>query len=343
MGESTVKTIFIETKQINQMLAHSPYATTNSEKKKVKYIMLDSIKEGFGDKWDRLKEGTRQAFDMACFLSAELGFYYAGNEYMANRYDISERTLRYRLKELVELGQVVKVYRRAKCCNGRGKPIYLFVHHPYFTYWAELLGLNMEDCHTDCHTENVETPCESKDEATKKVSTYSLPDLKTNNNHLNTNRSPYIQFVPKSLQHFQVYFGKQVKDIYSRVWLAAKKLKIAVDQSLMQRVGFIAMNQLKQYIKVGKQFTDEELYKIAYTIGLNQLQQHFERQDDSKVNEVENNQTVKTSIHKRYIRTEMVPEWLNKEKESVQTKKTIPVSEERKKEIWERVRALSQT
>jgi DNA-binding Lrp family transcriptional regulator len=343
MGESTVKTIFVETKQINQMITHSPYATTNSEKKKVKYIMLDSIKEGFGDKWDRLKEGTRQAFDMACFLSAELGFYYAGNEYMANRYDISERTLRYRLKELVELGQAVKVYRRAKRCNGRGKPIYLFVSHPYFTYWAELLGLKIEDCHTDCHIENVETPCESKDEATKKVSTYSLPNLKTNNNHLNTNRSPYIQFVPKSLQHFQAYFGKRVKDIYSRVWLAAKKLKVAVDQSLMQRVGSIAMNQLKQYIKAGKQFTDEELYKTAYTIGLNQLQQHFERQDDSKVNEVENNQTVKTSIHKRYIRTEMVPEWLTQEKESVQTKKTIPVSEERKKEIWERVRALSQT
>ena len=229
MGENTMKTIFLKTHQFNQMITHSPYATTNSEKKKVKYIMLDSIKEGFGDKWDRLKEGTRQAFDMACFLSAELGFYYAGNEYMANRYDISERTLRYRLKELVELGQVVKVYRRAKRCNGRGKPIYLFVSHPYFTYWTELLELKIEDCRTDCHTENAETPCESKDEETKKVSTYSLPALYLTN-HLNTKRSAYIKFVPKSLQHYQAYFGKKVKDIYSRIWLAAKKLNVVVDQ-----------------------------------------------------------------------------------------------------------------
>ena len=63
---------------------------------------------------ESFKKGTRQAFDMACFLSTELGFYYASNEYMANHHDISERTMRYRLTELVELGQVVKVHKRAK-------------------------------------------------------------------------------------------------------------------------------------------------------------------------------------------------------------------------------------
>src|SRR6478609_7133129 len=98
-----MNTTFVETYQFNQMVSQQPYAETKNEKRKVKYTMLDGIKEALGDKWGRLKEGTRQAFDMACFLSAELGFYYAGNGYMADHHDISERTIRYRLSELVAL------------------------------------------------------------------------------------------------------------------------------------------------------------------------------------------------------------------------------------------------
>ncbi|MCK2006160.1 hypothetical protein MZM54_33150 [[Brevibacterium] frigoritolerans] len=177
-----MKTSFIETAQFNQMISYKPYAETKNEKKKVKFALLDSIKEAIGDKWTRLKEGTRQAFDMACFLSSELGFYYAGSEYMAGKHDISERTLRYRLSELVELGQVIKVHRRAKKCNGRGKPIYLFTQHPYFTYWVELLGLDLSSCHTNCHTENTESPTESKVDEGKKVPTYSLPSKQESNN-----------------------------------------------------------------------------------------------------------------------------------------------------------------
>jgi hypothetical protein len=183
-----MKTVFIETKQFNQMISYKPYAETKSEKKKVKFALLDSIKEVIGDKWDRLKEGTRQAFDMACFLSSELGFYYAGNEYMACKHDISERTMRYRLSELVKLGQVIKVHRRAKKCNGKGKPIYLFTNHPYFTYWVELLGIDLSNFHTNCHTENAETSCESKDEGVKKVSTYSLPSKQESNNNISDNK-----------------------------------------------------------------------------------------------------------------------------------------------------------
>lgn len=97
-----------------------------------------------------------------------------------------------------------------------------------------------------------------------------------NNNHLNVKRSPYIKFVPKSLQHFQAFFGKQIKKLYSRIWLAAKKLNISVDQETMQMIGFKAMEQLKQYIKEGKQLTEEQLCKLAYTISYNQLKQRLE-------------------------------------------------------------------
>jgi hypothetical protein len=174
-------TYFVETDQFNQMISYNPYVTTKQEKRKVKYSLLDRIQEVLGDKWERLKDGTRQAFDMICFLSTELGFFYASDEYLAERHSISERTVQYRLKELESLGQVVKVYRRAKRCNGRGKPVYLFVNHPYFKYWVELLNI---DFVSDCKTENGEIPCESKVEPMKNIATYSLPKKQENNNNI---------------------------------------------------------------------------------------------------------------------------------------------------------------
>ena len=175
------------------MISYNPYVTTSKDKKKVKYSLLDRIQEVLGDKWNRFKEGTRQSFDMICFLSAELGFFYAGDEYLAERHDISDRTVRNRLKELEELGQVIKVHRRAKRCNGRGRPIYLFVTHPYFHYWVELLGIKLEDFQTNFQTENQETSWGSKEEEVKKISTYSLPSLKQESNNINDNK--IVQYV----------------------------------------------------------------------------------------------------------------------------------------------------
>ncbi|MFB7142339.1 helix-turn-helix domain-containing protein [Gottfriedia sp. NPDC056225] len=94
-----------------------------------------------------------------------------------------------------------------------------------------------------------------------------------NNNHLNVKRIPYIKFVPRNLQHFQAFLGSVVKDLYGRVWLAAKKLNVIVGQETMQKVGFITVSQIKHYIKSGKQLTNEQQLKLAYKIAYNQLQQ----------------------------------------------------------------------
>ncbi len=98
---------------------------------------------------------------------------------------------------------------------------------------------------------------------------------KNNTNHLNVKRSPYVKFVPESLQHYQAFFGKQIKELYSRVWLASKKLNISPNQSVMQSIGLTVMEQLKQYIKAGKQPSDEQLCKLAYAISYNQLEQKY--------------------------------------------------------------------
>lgn len=181
-------TVFVESQQFSQMLSYKPFAETKTEKKKVKYSLLDSIQQSIGDKWYRLKEGTRQAFDMVCFFSTELGFFYASDEYLAKRNGISDRTIQYRLKELVELGQVIKVYRRARKCNGRGNPVYLFVNHPYFKYWVNLLGLDLADFQTDCETENSEKSSGSKDEEGKTFATYLVPEKQESNIYKQANK-----------------------------------------------------------------------------------------------------------------------------------------------------------
>ncbi len=106
----------------------------------------------------------------------------------------------------------------------------------------------------------------------------SINPEELNNNHLNNKRSQYIKFVPKSLQHFQAFFGKGIKDIYSRCWLAVKKLNINdyVDQSDMQEIGHIVFNQLKEYMEKGKALTTEERCKLAYKITINQLEECFD-------------------------------------------------------------------
>ncbi len=176
-----MKTFFIESSQLEYMNNYEPYATKKYEKRKVKFDLLDKVVSSLSDKWDRLKDGTKQVYDMICFLAAERGFFYAGDKYLAEHHEVSERTVQYRLKELVELGQVIKLNKRAKNCNGRGKPIYLFVNHPYFSVWCNFLNI---DCVTDCDTENAEIPCESKDEENKKVSTFLLPKKQERNNNI---------------------------------------------------------------------------------------------------------------------------------------------------------------
>lgn len=228
-------TYFVETDQFHQMISYHPYVTTGKEKKKVKYSLLDRIQEVLGDKWNRFKEGTRQAFDMICFLGTELGFFYAGDEYLAERHDISDRTIRNRLKELEELGQVIKVHRRTKHCNGRGKPIYLFVNHPYFQYWVELLGINLEEFQTDFQTENAENLCESKDQGRKNFLTYSLPKKQESNSN-----NKIIQYVVNRvndsinkgtrIKYLSSYIDRMVRSLEWQALYAENRRKQALKQ-----------------------------------------------------------------------------------------------------------------
>ena len=151
------------------MQSVKPLATNQGEQNELKMGLLSKVKAVFGDKYYRLKEGTRKALDFMAWISTEKGFAFASQLYVADKYGVSDRTVRGFMSELVEAGLVFVVYRRADNHNGKGKPVYLFTDHPYYEQWKELLCI--DDCQADFQAETEENPTESKAQGTKKVST----------------------------------------------------------------------------------------------------------------------------------------------------------------------------
>ncbi|WP_159434235.1 hypothetical protein [Domibacillus mangrovi] len=80
-----------------------------------------------------------------------------------------DKTIRNVTKKLREAGVLYTVYRRSSTQNGRSTPVQLFVDHPYYFYWEELLDLGSTPSvyQTDCQAENAEIPCVSKEEEAK--------------------------------------------------------------------------------------------------------------------------------------------------------------------------------
>lgn len=101
-----------------------------------------------------------------------------------------------------------------------------------------------------------------------------------NNNHLNIQkpsaRKPYVKMVPKRLQHFQAFFGTKIKELYGRVWLAAKRLEVKVDQHIMQEIAHVAFAKVVEYIKQNRHLSYDDMQKIVYKIAYNQLSEREE-------------------------------------------------------------------
>jgi len=160
---------FVESSQLTYMQSVKPLAANAAEQNELKMSLLSKVKAVFGDKYYRLKAGTRKAIDFMAWISTEKGFVFASQLYVAKKYDVSARTIRGFMSELIEAGQVAVVYRRADNTNAKGKPVYLFTEHPYYEQWKELLCI--ADCQEDCQEETEDKPTESKAQGTKKVST----------------------------------------------------------------------------------------------------------------------------------------------------------------------------
>lgn len=264
--------IVISNKTFSQMQSYKTLDYSQDERQQLKYTFMDRIKEQVSVRWNRAKKLLR-VIDEIIYKATDRGYSFNGRETLADICEVGLSTVDTAIRVLKESGEVIVAYRENPASNGYKTPVIILKNHPHFSYWKALLKLEQD---VKQKVENAEKSCESKDEQPKIIPTYLLSTF-LNNNHLNTRRNQYIKYVPKLIQHFQSFFGKDIKDIYSRVWLAAKKLGVTTDQETMQQIGYTVMEQLKRYVKEGKQFTKEQLCKLAYKIGYNQLQQGIER------------------------------------------------------------------
>lgn len=150
-------------------------AVNQAQQRKQKLDLLDSLKKVYSDKWQRLSENMKKCLDYFCWLSAELGFIYASHNHIGERYGINERSLRRRLKDLLDLNVIKKAYRRNPNGNSLGKPVYVFTAHPNFTQIASFIPELVQE---RVQEENVEITTESKDAEPNSVSTNISPFFK---------------------------------------------------------------------------------------------------------------------------------------------------------------------
>lgn len=216
-------TVLVDSKVFSQMLSYKPYTDNRSQSKKMKFTLLDDIKDYFSDKWYRLKNGTRSALDMMAFLSAEKGFVYASQLYLGDLYQVSDRTIRRVVKDLEKAGLIYTVYRRHSRGNSKGKPIYLFTQHPYFTYWVKLLNINDLE---DVQEEKLENTDISRSEDQKKVSTYIHQSLKQESNIIYNNfqENKVVQYVLNRVQD-SINQGTKIKYLSAYVDRVVRSLE----------------------------------------------------------------------------------------------------------------------
>lgn len=215
----------ISTKEFNTMQTYKPYTESKTQKQIIKKKLLAFVVSAYGDAYYRLKEGTKKAIDMMCWFATERGFVYAGDSYLAERYHISDRTIRNVAKVFREKGLILTVYRSSTKHNGRGCPIHIFVNHPHFNHWVDFLQI--DNFQADFQAEKSESLCGSKKEDEKKDSTFNLTLKHKNINKRKSCDDLDYHFTPSNvpdtfIKTVKPFFSK-AKDIYyfwGRVLLA---------------------------------------------------------------------------------------------------------------------------
>lgn len=198
----------------------------------------------------------------------------------AGGHGISRRTFERMLQKAKKLGILI-VHNTTRQNGGQGHNVFVFQR--FVAPKNEKLA----------HRENAEKPTEtSADESILKTETNTISETsnlenKENINHLNVSqprRKPYLKYLPKRLQHFQAFFGKHVKSMYWRVWLAAKKLGVDVLASDLQQIAHEIFEQLKCSLAEGRRFTTEELHKYVYVSAREQIKERLENGEIEDLN-----------------------------------------------------------
>ncbi|WP_437834591.1 helix-turn-helix domain-containing protein (plasmid) [Niallia taxi] len=228
----------------------------DTNRKLVFYRLKDKLSKGALAVWNELAQRAVQ-YPGVCYVRIEV---------LCKSTNVSRSTVERAIRLLKKLGaiKVVETIRPKK--GGDGANVYVFQK---LGEGALLTG-----------RQDRENLTESKEKQPKSEKDTNIFKDLYNTNHLNNRRSAYIKYVPKVFQHYKQLFGSSLKDLYSRVWLAAKNLNVNTDRDTMHRIAFIALEAIKQYKNQYKQngtiLTEELQKKLAYKVSYNQIKQGLE-------------------------------------------------------------------
>lgn len=211
------KHVKLSTKEFQFLYSYQSYTENRKQQQEQKLKILSKVISAYGDTYYNLKEKTRQVVEMICWFSAEKGYCFAKENYFANRFGVSAKTVRNIFKKLREAGLVCTIYRHSTTQNGLGAAIHLFLDHPYFGVWEK--KFHLPTFQAGCQAENEEIPCESKDDHPKKVSTKYLSFSKDLLKILRKENRLDYTYTPKNVPETFVKtvkpFFSEAKDIYT--------------------------------------------------------------------------------------------------------------------------------
>lgn len=129
-----IKRLFIE-KDEWRYITKEHKRTLGIDRQKEKLKLLREFKKVIGEKYDRLNDKTKKAFEQIAFLSSDRGLLFASVEYISTKCDINSATIRRYFSEFKKAGIVNVMYTRHKTHNGRGNAIYIFKSHCQYPFW----------------------------------------------------------------------------------------------------------------------------------------------------------------------------------------------------------------
>ncbi|PFP09230.1 hypothetical protein COJ90_21185 [Priestia megaterium] len=306
-----MKTKKILNADFNYLQSTEPFTKSSYQKRQLKYQLLEKIELAFGDRYDNLKQGTKDALEHMCFLASDKGYFYATSMYFAEKHSVGKSTVDRVFKFLCDAQVMVKRNRPSSKQNGLGSPVYFFVNHPYFNKWSHYFAFNEK---ANEKAENTQTPCESKSLADKKVSTYYLPYINLNNHLMSATK--IFKGVPKLINKlFSSEFKQSLDKLYMRTLIAyktvSKQSNLVLTKEHKQQVSMQSIRVLFEYLKTHK-LTLEEQFKYVYKVALNKFQAiATPKEETSKaatpaIGEPKPNNNCTTVKRK-----EKVPEWLS--------------------------------
>ncbi|PEE77272.1 replication protein [Priestia megaterium] len=203
--------------------------------------------------------------------------------------------------------------------------------------------------------ESVDTPSFEDEKTSSPFINLDLPKNHLNNHLISASQSfAYIKGVPKKVNN--VYAGKyghQLKDFYARIQNAAKAVKrdteIEIVKKQVHEVAYTAIVGLDKYVHEanhkGTPLSLDEICRLVYQIAYNQFTNLLKGNKEEQPSESDIHTEAETTVlltPKHIIRKEMVPAWLQAEKEKKKCMQEATISLDQQLEMIQLKQDLGQ-